>query len=401
MLTYSNNDSRTSVILELHPNVEVGDKLTKSYFRLKSKCSVDKNGFITAVTDKATSVEYAFRLYKDGNIIEKKGYQKESKFTFRKSITHSEASLYSVKFFCRSDKFGIYSFQKALLTEDKCSETEEASVKEEIPSPPFNGETLSHGLYSIDYFKSLGISHYFKRSPSSNILFVTFHGSIPPLGYRKRNFQLPCFRLYDLNIKNQPSVLCFSDILLEVFSEDAVYLSWFLDTKKHKQADKISKIIENYLKVHCYDEVIFHGSSGGGHIALYMASRFHQTAIVSNCQFELEKHGQFKDLRRAVSSNQDELIPFDLEHKLKGLTGPQKIISYCNTSDYTYQHHEFANSVVENLFPGCVEPIFFDGNEVAIDRKIKNHSVGYPNGEKIQEVLERYLRNSPLTSREN
>ena len=46
---------------------------------------------------------------------------------------------------------------------------------------------------------------------------MTFHGAIQPITNEDNGTELPVFRLYDLQIENQPSILCFSDALLDSY----------------------------------------------------------------------------------------------------------------------------------------------------------------------------------------
>jgi hypothetical protein len=122
-------------------------------------------------------------------------------------------------------------------------------------------------------------------------LFCPFHGSIKP-----GKTPLPVFRLYDLNIPNQPNLLCFSDRLLQVYEEENLELGWYLDTKNVKQQSTIEKITLHYAKLVDAKNIIFFGTSGGGFLSVLMASRLGQTAVVSNSQFFLEKHPAYYPL---------------------------------------------------------------------------------------------------------
>ena len=254
------------------------------------------------------------------------------------------------------------------------------------------GKPLNHTAYNLSYFVFKNISHYFKQSnKESKTLLVTFHGSIAPPKENKPGTQLPCFRLYNLEIEKQPHLLCFSDMLLDIYKDDGVYLSWFLDSEKHRQKEKIIEIVKIYSQFLNVNEIVFHGSSGGGHPSLYMASYFNEIAIVSNAQFYLDKHSQYSDLIKGVHNNGDRLLKHDLESQLNGLKGPKKFISYCNTDDYTLEHHVYANTTIENLFPGTVEEIFFSGEAIAKEKGIRNHSVGYPGGLNFRDILFSYM----------
>lgn len=348
-----------------------------------------KNNKICVSTEMMADSLYAFRLFRDRLLIEKRGYSDVSSFVFNATIDGA-SSEYSVRFYYKSNLYGVSVVQEAV-----------APIR--AAKPPFNGDIVEHEIYPITYFRSLGLSHYFKRSRDSSALLVSFHGSIPTPSQPNPAFKLPCFRLYNLNIPSQPNLLCFSDLLLEELSEQGVGLAWFLDTRRHRQQERISQIVKYYINYYGLDEVIFHGSSGGGYPSLLMASYFNQTAIVSNSQFLLERHGQFPALTAAVSRQNDELLPFDLKSVLSGLPGPKKFISYCNAADYTLLHHDYANQLIAGLFPGSVEAIFFDGSWAAKERGVRNHSIGYPGGLEIQYIIADYLNGVPASgvTREN
>lgn len=242
-----------------------------------------------------------------------------------------------------------------------------------------------HSGYKLDYESQFGISHYFKREAASKVLFVTFHGAVT------ETTELPCFRLPRLKIENQPNLLCFSDLLLHELSDQKVYLGWFLDSVKIKQRKKIKELTERYVEENNIDTIIFHGSSGGGHIALYLATQLNQIALVSNCQFILSEHSQYEELVEGLKANNDELETWSLSEVLKEGPGPKQFVSYSNKDDYTYPHHQHAISVVESLYPGRTVPIYFEGGPIAKEKGVRNHKIGYPEGKHIRDVLNQYL----------
>lgn len=241
----------------------------------------------------------------------------------------------------------------------------------------------------LNYSRYMGISHAFIRNENSNSMFVSFHGSIKPPSKTDQGTILPCFRLHDLKVKNQPNVLCFSDLMLEFYKEKGVYLAWFLDSKNIKQRDFIQEIVEYYMKKFSLKNVLFHGSSGGGHISIDMACRMKQTALVSNCQFILNEHSQFIPLDKQIKLNNDELMPFDLlDLKKNGL--PKKIISYCNVDDYTLKHHLYLDECFGGIEECQLSSHYFSGDELSKKNGIKNHSIGYPDGKNIRQILTDY-----------
>lgn len=257
----------------------------------------------------------------------------------------------------------------------------------------FFEQKTAHHYDKQKYFVFDKLSHYFKNNNSEN-LFVSFHGAIKPPTDEDAGTILPVFRLSNLSFKGAPSILCFSDMLLEFYKHSSVYLGWFLDTKKLKQRDLIEYIVARYVKKYSIKNVLFYGSSGGGHVALDMAARFNQTAMVSNCQFDPRKHSQFSDLEKAVISNDDELEDFGLSSMFSSVPGPKSCLSYCNLDDYTISHHTMMESVLEVKFPGVLKKIHFSGNDVALKKSVRNHSVGFPDGLDAKTAIKNFYQDA-------
>lgn len=248
----------------------------------------------------------------------------------------------------------------------------------------------------LKYFVFDGLSHSFKDN-NSHSLFVSFHGAIKPPTSNDAGTALPVFRLSNLSFVGAPSVLCFSDMLLEFYRDSSVYLGWFLDTKKVSQRDLIEYVVSYYVKKYSIKNILFYGSSGGGHVALDMAARFNQTAMVSNCQFDPRKHSQFSDLEKAVSANDDEFEDFSLLSMFNAVPGPKECLSYCNLDDYTISHHTMMEAILEAKFPNVLKRIHFSGNDVAQKKSIRNHSVGFPNGLDAKTAIRKYYQDAELT----
>lgn len=351
---------------------------------LLAKRSVNVSAtFLYVNTAGLSDVEYAFYLIQDGKVLRKIGYQSDADYRFD-NVRSFEGLV--VKFYYKDKNDERASFYLPLdLNQD--TKLLDINVKFDV---------LRHSQYNLSYRKYLQVSHYFRKSSASKKLLVTFHGSISPAQHGKPATALPVFRLFNLNISDQPSILCFSDKLLEEFRNNSVYLSWFLDTSHCEQSESIIRTIRLYCDLYDFEEIIFHGSSGGGFPSVRFASYFGQTAIVSNSQFILKQHSQFNELTKAVDSHGVKLQSYDLKSNLMGTLGPKKVISYCNVDDYTLLHHEYVNDIVSSLFPGSVYPVFFSGEKIANQKGIRNHSVQYPYGKNISDVLSYYLKGDIL-----
>ena len=258
----------------------------------------------------------------------------------------------------------------------------------------FEPKIASH-YDGLRYFVFDGLSHSFKNN-NSHSLFVSFHGAIKPPALDDAGTALPVFRLNNLSFNGAPNILCFSDMLLEFYRDSSVYLGWFLDTKKVKQRDLIEYVVSYYVKKYSIKNILFYGSSGGGHVALDMAARFNQTAMVSNCQFDPRKHSQFSDLEKAVFANGDEFEDFSLFSMFSAVRGPKECLSYCNLDDYTISHHVMMEDILESKFPNVLRKIHFSGNDVALKKSIRNHSVGFPDGLDAKAAIRKYYQDAEL-----
>ncbi|WP_394062394.1 heparinase II/III-family protein [Alcaligenes sp. WGS1538] len=250
---------------------------------------------------------------------------------------------------------------------------------------------IANHYNNLLYYSYKNIDHYFKKSDSDN-LFVSFHGSIKPPTEDSPGSLLPVFRFHDLKVNRQPNLLCFSDLILNFHKKNKVYLGWFLDSEKIKQRDFIEKIISYYVEKYSVKRILFYASSGGGHVALDMASRFNQSVMLSNCQFFLTEHSQFPALERAIVDAADKLMSFDLESTLRGRPGPKECISYCNIDDNTISHHERMEEFLGS-YPVHLRKIHFSGEAVAKKNGVGNHSVGFPDGMRARSVIESYYAN--------
>lgn len=246
----------------------------------------------------------------------------------------------------------------------------------------------------LTYYTYKNQSHYFVSSDvGSSTLFVSFHGAIKPIINESKGTPLPVFRLYDFRTENQPHILCFSDMLLDAYKDDGLCLTWFLDTKKVQQRELIQEIISLYVNKFKISHIVFYASSGGGHVAVDMACRFNQFAIISNIQVLLEKRKQFKDMKKVITMHNDCLLPFEIGELIKNTMGPKKILSYCNSKDYTSEHHRYLELILNKYFINSVDTFYFDGSLIAKEKGIREHVVNFPDGIQPRKVLSRFFNN--------
>lgn len=241
------------------------------------------------------------------------------------------------------------------------------------------------------YEKKNGISYFF-RLDSKEILLIFFHGSIQPCTKTSEGTPLPCFRGYNFQMNPQPSILSFCDALLEQYKKDGLFLGWYLDSKKVQQREEIQNIISSIIEKYQYKTIIFHGSSGGGHIAIDMASRFHEVALVANIQTDLTLHSNWRDLSEIMAKVGDEIVLTDIGENFSKGKLPKKIIAFCNTADSTYRHHKYLEKLISKYAQDVFNGIYFDGREMAKSRGVRAHSIQYSNGETLRRVLENFLR---------
>lgn len=179
------------------------------------------------------------------------------------------------------------------------------------------------------------ISFYYHQKPEKfKKLVVTFHGA--------NNFKdgelmnTPLFRGYNWKV-GDADILCLADKIQEIYRSDKLLLSWYLDTEKHQYWDKYIKIVESIIEQSEYEELVFIGTSGGGIPAYRMASYFHQTALISNPQIEINKYSYFTHYKKIIENNGDKIrymnsLNFIQEYNKQ----PKKMTYLCNSYD---SHH--------------------------------------------------------------
>lgn len=299
-----------------------------------------------------------------------------------------EKNIFLTRIGLSENKDDLLSIRKNVLFCDDFELAKEISL-ESLCVSGWKEKKASH-YNNVIYADYKNINHYFKESlvPSES-LFVSFHGAIKPDTPSSPGSILPVFRYHNLNFPGCPHVLCFSDLILDIFRNNKVYLAWFLDTKNIKQRDFIEFLVGFYVKKYSIKNILFYGSSGGGHVALDMAARFNQPVMLSNCQFDLPKHSQFSALESALTDSNDSVMPFDLDSVFKGRLGPSECISYCNVDDNTLEHHQKMEGFLSDR--GIkVSKIHFSGDAIAKRNGVRNHSVGFPGGVRAQVEIEKY-----------
>lgn len=372
---------------------EIGFKKFVNYIKdnnLEDKLILNKVFWTNRIDNKSLLETYSEEYIHNANKSLEKMYAFIEKiFPNIKEITYSN----NIVYIDSNHKWGIQPFH----FNNQMFEYQIRFLLENISNNQFNKKRFIANHYNnLEYNKDKNISYYFKNSNSNNLL-VTFHGAIQPITKENSGTELPVFRLYDLQIDNQPSILCFSDALLDSYKKNGLFLGWFLDTKHISQREGIEYIIREYQKKYNYKQIVFHGTSGGGHIAVNMASRFNEIALISNCLFDLELHPQYEDLLNICKKVNDEIIDNKIENFFSKSKLPKKIIAYSNIKDSTYKHHKYLENTINIYDKNIFEGIYFDGSEIANKKGVNNHKIQFPNRQTIHTTLNNFFNNKVNT----
>jgi hypothetical protein len=240
------------------------------------------------------------------------------------------------------------------------------------------------------HYQYQDIDFLYNNNTNNKNLVVAFHGA-----KRAEDQSTIFFRGYDW-IRKIPNsdMLCISDRLFK-YSKQA--LTWFLDTKKYKQVDLISEIIGHIIKSKNYENIIFHGSSGGAFPALRYASMFNSIAYICNGQLYLDRYSYFKTLVKILEDDNnsiDDTIHISEIIKSSGKY-PKRIILHQNTLDaYHFSLHSepFFNEFKDD--PNM--NITYETFEIAPKPGGSAHSLNAPNGKKnlniIRDILDEIIQ---------
>lgn len=250
-----------------------------------------------------------------------------------------------------------------------------------------------HPTYGNITYHEHGKTIFYFKEGEGDTLVVFFHGSIMAKPNRNAKTPLPVFYGINTKIYNNSHTIHFFDFLLNFYEQSCLELSWFLNTKRIRQQQDIMEVIRCFVENLKLKNIIFYGTSGGGYISVLLASVFNQIAVLSNSQFILEKHPQFPDLVSILEQNNDALESYDLIQSISNHQGPKKIYEYCNTDDYTIEHHNAVMPFINEKWPNSVERRHFSGKKLSLSLNKRNHSILFPNTEKTEQVLNKIICN--------
>ncbi|XWV25455.1 UDP-N-acetylglucosamine 2-epimerase [Tupanvirus deep ocean] len=211
-------------------------------------------------------------------------------------------------------------------------------------------------------------AHYLYKNNGNKYLIVSFHGAV------KNTIPMPVFRLYNRNYKNS-DMLCISDGLLHKYKPKGLALAWFLSSEKYNMEEIYSKIIGHIIKN--YTKILFIGTSGGGHAALYYACKFNGICLLGNSQIYLDKYKYYPTVVDTLEKNDDKLIIPNIEEMVKNHP-PKRIIISTNTKDtHHYQEHSIPFvKYCTSIGYVNIKPLFFAGNTKATHAHYFKNKVG-------------------------
>lgn len=163
----------------------------------------------------------------------------------------------------------------------------------------------------------------YKRNndPPNKTLTVLFHGRVPKNSY-------PIFRGYNYELENS-DILSLSDRLQKETNLEVCFFLHYIE--------QYIEIIDAIKTQGNYDNILFFASSGGGYIALFMASYFHQYAFTAN-GFYYDHSEHYRRLKAKVQNknnqnNQNYFIGMDIEKVFEHFTLPKHISLFSNECD--------------------------------------------------------------------
>jgi hypothetical protein len=219
------------------------------------------------------------------------------------------------------------------------------------------------------YYRYKNVSFYYKTVDESDILIVSFHGSLSQSKTSKNGLtELPVFRGYNWNF----NILCLSDRLLEDFTDKNLRVAWFLNYESI-YIEIIKFISQKYKKI------VFVGSSGGGLPSLVFATYFNQYALIANTQIYINKTDYINTLLKITNFKLEELN-IDIEKILLSYK-PKLVHFYQNTNDLkTYNRHviPFLDFIRKEQIDN-IDIKLFPGDEPKYNQT--NHDIRFPNSQ--------------------
>lgn len=223
---------------------------------------------------------------------------------------------------------------------------------------------------------------YYKKIDSDDKLVIGFHGFI------QKQVPVPVFRGYNYKF----NTLSFFDMMCKKNREDGIVCcSWFLSTKANQYNLVYIEIMQFFIKPTLYNNVIFVGSSAGGHPSLRYGIYFKRKVILLNVQFYIYKHYLYNDLLQKTGLKTEEFLDFQIEDIIIKEGLPEKTLIFINKLDiteYEMQYKPFKNFLKEQGLTGKVLFAEFTGS----NDDLNPHTTYFPNNVKLEAVINKLFK---------
>ena len=225
--------------------------------------------------------KYAYYLYdSNGKVLIKQGYINHNIFEFEPEVT----GIYYVKGFVKYKNSLENEYNKKSKSSDKITYYKTKRILfEELDKEDFKPKepTIYDILWNDVHFEFL-INH--KEESNKAVIWGT--GVVN----KKVTTSIPIFsRATWMNNINYTSIYYFDPTL---YVNDEITLGWGYGTNDNWYLEKIAYLINYILDKQNIDRknILFYGSSGGGFIAIMLATMFHSKCAVVNPQFIVENY---------------------------------------------------------------------------------------------------------------
>jgi hypothetical protein len=233
------------------------------------------------------------------------------------------------------------------------------------------------------YYNYNGIDFYYRKKTNDDKLLVNFHGFI------RRTIPLPVFRGYNWNY----NVLCISDNMLQQHPD--MSLGWYC-TENGSNIDQTYKEIINFFMSN-HNNIVFHGSSGGGMPSLLYAAYFHKKAYIANAQLYLDEYGHYETFRQNVDDlNLTEPVHADKIIDKYGL--PSMMYVHVNMRDnHHYKKHyiPFMKYVNDRKLNANFRFVAFNGVDPTGEQT--HHTINTPPNITSQQIIDELFLQTHVT----
>ena len=202
-------------------------------------------------------------------------------------------------------------------------------------------KNIDYDLVHEAHYKYRDNHFLYKRNPENQILTVCFHGRATKGSY-------PIFRGYNYNLKNSDTLSIADKLQPKLNLEVTFYLNYIAD---------YIQIINTIFKEGNYSKILFFGSSGGGFIALFLASYFNQYAFIANA-FIYSNNNHYRRLKKRCEETQY-AIRMDIQAVIENYGFPKKVYLFSNKADsihvknakpFLQENEKYKDQIKEEFF---------------------------------------------------